>query len=306
MNPIAIAVAAALALATPLRAQLPEPEALARELMRDVEALAHDSMEGRRIGTPGGARAREYLSRALAATGVTRVGDSWTQPFEARRETLALRGANLIGVVRGTARPGRYLVVTAHYDHVGVLRGQVYNGADDNASGTAALLALARAAARRPLAHSVLFVLLDGEEGGLTGARHFVANAPVPLESIVVNVNLDMVGRNDRNELYAAGTSHYPALRPVLDSVASRAPIVLRFGHDRPGIQGEDDWTTQSDHAAFHARGIPFIYFGEEDHPDYHRPTDDAERLMPAFFAGAVATIHDALRALDRRFAAAR
>lgn len=306
MNPIRHFLAASLALATPLRAQLPERAALAPQLMRHVEALAHDSMEGRRIGTAGGARARDYLLRELSATGARAIGSGWIQPFEIRRDTTVLRGVNLLGMVRGATRPGRYIVVTAHYDHVGVRGGQVYNGADDNASGTAALLELARAVVRSPAAHSVLFVLLDGEEGGLMGARHFVANPPVPLESILVNINMDMVGRNSRNELFAAGTYHTPALRSVLDSVAARAPVTLRFGHDRPGVQGEDDWTTQSDHAAFHARSIPFVYFGEEDHPDYHRPTDDAERLMPEFFAGAVITVHEALRALDRYYASRR
>lgn len=284
-------------------AQLPDNAALARTLIADVAVLSHDSMQGRRIGTPGGARARTWLVSALAASGVARRGDAWEHPFVVRRDTVTLSGVNLIGMVRGTRLPERYIVVTAHYDHLGVRTGQIYNGADDNASGTAALLALARATARAPLAHSVLFVLLDGEESGLQGARALLREPPVPPASMVLNINMDMVGRNAAGEIFAAGTHHYPFLRPALDSVATRSPVRLRFGHDLPGT-GSEDWTSQSDHGAFHAQRIPFVYFGEEDHPDYHRPTDDVERLMPEYFAGVVRTIHDALLSLDRVLAA--
>jgi hypothetical protein len=299
---VAINLAGAAVAPAAARAQLPEPPALEQALMRDVAALAHDSMEGRRIGTAGAERARRYLVSALAASGARPLGAGWEHPFEERRDTLITRGVNLVASVRGTARPDSFIVLTAHYDHLGIRNGQVFNGADDNASGTAAVLALARAVAGRPLLNSVLFVLFDGEEGGLRGARAFVAAPPVPLERLLLNINLDMVGRNANHELFAAGTHPYPRFRPVLDSVAARSSVRLRFGHDVPGT-GSDDWTTQSDHAAFHARRIPFIYFGVEDHPDYHRPTDDVERLMPAFYAGAVRTIYDALVSLDRSLA---
>src|SRR5690606_8288364 len=99
--------------------------------------------------------------------------------------------------------------------------------------------------------------------------------------------------------LWAGGASHTPALRPILERVAARAPVTLRLGHDRPGAPEGDDWTQLSDHAAFHGRGIPFVYFGVEDHPDYHRPTDDVERIVPEEFVAAVQTILIGLRELD-------
>jgi Zn-dependent M28 family amino/carboxypeptidase len=244
----------------------------AADLMRHVHVLAHDSLEGRLIGTPGGAKARTYLLREFAAAGLQPVsGATLEAPFEVRnpRDSASVRrGVNLIGVVRGRATPDKYIVVTAHYDHVGVRSGAIYNGADDNASGTSALIELARQLRATPPSHSVLIVALDGEEGGLTGAREFVRTPPVPASDIVLNINLDMVGRNERRELYAAGTSHYPFLRPYLDSVTTRSAITLLMGHDSPDGPRSDDWTSQSDHGAFHAAGIPFIYFGVEDHPD--------------------------------------
>ena len=273
-------------------------------LMRHVSLLAADSMRGRLVGTPENAKARAYIANQFSAAGLQPVGGSYEQPVEVRRDTSVRRAINVVGMVRGRATADRYIVVTAHFDHVGVRNGEIYNGADDNASGTGALIEMARWFAANPPSHSIVFVGLDAEEGGLIGARGFVATPPIPRGNIVLNVNMDMVGRNTRNELYAAGTSHYPFLKPYLDSVAVRSGISLRLGHDNPNGPPADNWTSQSDHAAFHQAGIPFIYFGVEDHPDYHKPTDDTERLMPEFYAGAATTILDAVRSFDRNLAA--
>jgi Zn-dependent M28 family amino/carboxypeptidase len=209
------------------------------------------------------------------------------------------RGANVVGFVRGTATPERYIVVTAHFDHLGVQGGELYPGADDNASGAAGLLEIARFFARSPARHSLIFAGFDAEEIGLQGARAFVARPPVPLDRIALNVNLDMIGRNEADELYAAGTHHYPFLADPIRAVAARSDLTILIGHDRPNVPGEDDWTGLSDHAAFHRAGIPFIYFGEEDHPDYHRPTDTFERIDPGFLVAAVKTVIDLLLEVD-------
>jgi hypothetical protein len=114
-----------------------------------------------------------------------------------------------------------------------------------------------------------------------------------------MNVNMDMVGRNANNELYAAGSSHYPFLRPILDTLVTRSSIKLKIGHDDPNGPRQDNWTSQSDHGAFHAAKIPFIYFGVEDHPDYHKPTDDVAGIMPEFYAGVVNTVLEGIRMFD-------
>ena len=274
------------------------PSADTAMLMATVRVLAADSMEGRKAGSPGGARARAYLERRLVALNIPPLGRTHLQNFALPRDGGV--GANLLGVIRGTRFPGRYLVLSAHYDHIGVRGRQIYNGADDNASGTAAVLALAEAFRNDPLDHSVVVALLDAEEIGSPGARAFLDSGLVPLDSIVLNVNLDMVGHSETNELWAAGSGRTPMLRPVLDSVARMAPVTLRLGHDRAGTAGEKDWTGSSDHRLFHRAGIPFIYFGVEDHKDYHRPTDDPETLTPVFFGKAVGTILEAVRRLDK------
>jgi Zn-dependent M28 family amino/carboxypeptidase len=270
------------------------PAVDAARLLADVAVLAHDSMEGRAAGTEGSRRARAFLARALAETGAEPIGGAYEQPFEWARGS----GINLVGAISGHGDDAEVIVLTAHYDHVGVRDGQVFNGADDNASGVAALLEIARRIAVEPLEHTLIVALVDAEELGARGARALVARPPVPLERVALNVNLDMVSRTD-GLLWAGGASHTPALRPVLEGVAPRAPVTLRLGHDRPGAPEGDDWTQLSDHVAFHERGVPFVYFGVEDHVDYHQPTDDVEQVDPGEYVAAVQTILMALRELD-------
>lgn len=268
-------------------------------MIRDLFVLAADSMEGRRVGTPGGARARTYLVARLRQIGLSPLGDSVSAPFRtAGRGGAEINGTNLITVVRGTREPDRYIVLSAHYDHVGVRNGQVYPGADDNASGTSAVLAIAAWLKAHPPANSVIIALWDGEESGLLGARAFVAAPPVPLAKIIANVNLDMVGRNEKGELYVAGGVPQPSMKPFVDATVAVAPVKLIPGHDT-GV-GQDNWTNQSDQGAFQSKGIPWVYFGVEDHPDYHKPTDLPDRIEPGFFFRCATTVAEFVRRLDR------
>jgi Zn-dependent M28 family amino/carboxypeptidase len=260
------------------------------QLLEDVRILAADDMEGRRFGTQGGERARRYVLERYRASGIPALVPGYEQPLSERDGQGTRRGANVLGVVRGTTNPGRYIVVTAHFDHIGVRDGVVYNGADDNASGVAALLAIGAHLQAKPLRASVVLAALDGEEGGLRGARAFLARPPVPLTAIVVNVNLDMLGRAQDERLFAAGASHYPVLRAPLEAVAARAPVRLLLGHDDPNQAGVEDWTRDSDHYAFHQAGIPFVYLGVEDFAQHHQPTDDYATLTHDFFVRAVET----------------
>jgi len=300
-----LAALAGLLLATTACAGLPNllsPDGRrAERLMADVRVLAADDMQGRLVGTEGSARARRYIIRRFAELGLQPgAAGGWTQGFAFAEEGAEFAGTNVIGVARGRSRPDDYIVVTAHYDHMGVVDGEVMNGADDNASGVAALFELARQLRRRRPEHSVLFVALDAEEQGLKGAEAFVRSPPVPLDRLRLNINLDMISRSDSGEFWAVGTTQYPRLRPPLEQVARRAPVKLRFGRDRPEDKGRDNWVDLSDQAAFHAAGVPFVYFSIDDHPDYHRPTDDPERMHVRFYQGAVATVLDALRTFDR------
>lgn len=291
-----LAVFAIVAAAQSARAQA-VPVLDSARLISDISVLAADSMEGRRIGTPGGARARAFLLREFGAIGLAPLPDSFPAPFYARVRTDVLDGVNLVGMIRGTKHADRYLVVSAHYDHLGVRNGEIYNGADDNASGTSAVLAMARWFKAHPPENSVIIALFDGEEAGLLGAKAFLDKPPVPIERIVADVNLDMVSRNVKGELYASGATPWPVMKPLLDSVAAIAPVKLLLGHDT-GV-GENNWIQQSDQGPFHTRKIPFVYFGVEDHPDYHKPGDKVAHIEPGFYYRCVQTIAEFARRLD-------
>jgi Zn-dependent M28 family amino/carboxypeptidase len=270
------------------------------QLLRDDETLLADDMQGRGIGTPGGAKAREYIVARFKEAELKSFGASYLQPFDfTARSGAKVNGTNVIGYVTGKNNLGKYIVVTAHYDHLGIRNGEIYNGADDDASGVAALFAVAEYFKKNKPSHSIIFVAFDGEESGLRGSNAFVAAPPVKKESIVLNVNMDMVAHNDKNELYASGTYHYPALKPQLETTAKSAKVKLLIGHDRPE-QKSDDWTNQSDHFAFHQAKIPFIYFGVEDHKDYHKPTDDFQNINQKFYVRAVETILETVKTFDK------
>ena len=272
----------------------------AAQLLRDDETLSADAMEGRGIGTPGGIKAREYIAARFKASGVKPFGATYFQPFDfTNRAGAKTSGANVVGFIEGGKFKDKYIVVTAHYDHLGIVKGEIYNGADDDASGVAALFAIAEYFNKNKPEHSLVFVAFDGEESGLRGSRAFVAALPVAKETIKLNINMDMVAHNDVNELYASGTYHYPQLKPQLDTIAKTAKVKLILGHDRPE-QKSDDWTNQSDHFAFHQAKIPFIYFGVEDHKDYHKPTDDFANINQEFYVHAVETILEATKNFDK------
>ena len=266
----------------------------------DIRTLSADDMQGRAPGTPGSEKARAYILSRFKEIGLAPIGATFEQPFEfAKRDGTKLQGINLVARIKG-AKPGKAMVVSAHYDHLGVRNGEIYNGADDNASGVAGLLAVAEAFKAKPPKHDVIFAVVDAEESGLRGAKAFAAAPPVPLETIALDVNFDMLSKNPKNELYVSGASPFPFLKPILVKVATTASVTLKLGHDTDADGKQNNWTNQSDHYAFGEKGVPWVYFGVEDHPEYHKPTDDFATVPQDFFKRSVATVIQASLALER------
>lgn len=270
------------------------------QLLKDVETLALDSYEGRKTGTKGAEMARTYLTGRLKEIGLKPYPgqSSYEQAFEikGRNGAAPIQGKNLIACIPGKTE--NVIVISAHYDHIGVIKNEVFNGADDNASGTAALLQFAKYFSKNKPNNTLIFALFDGEEMGLQGAKAFVANPPVALEKIKLNINMDMISHNDKQELYAAGTFKYPQLKPFLTTTNPNLKLLL--GHDDPKM-GQDDWTNQSDQGAFNAKNIPFIYFGVEDHKDYHKATDEYQNINKTFFIAAANAIQEVIVNIDKQ-----
>ncbi|WP_273184843.1 M28 family peptidase [Hyphomonas adhaerens] len=276
------------------------------ELLHLTEVLSNDALQGRAIGTPGNEAARGFLRKRFETLRLKKIGDSYEHPFTVLPEAgdedaKPVQGTNLIGVIEGkTPGEGKMLAITAHFDHLGIIDGEIYNGADDNASGSAALIAVATWFTHHQPEHDIVFALFDGEEEGALGARNLVRSGEVDMERVALNLNFDMVSRSVVNELYVSGTYHYPGLVPFVEELSAKAPVNLLMGHDRPE-QGDDDWTMLSDQAAFFEAGIPFLYFGVEDYPDYHKPTDDYDKIPVEFFVHSADTLVMAAIAADQQ-----
>jgi Zn-dependent M28 family amino/carboxypeptidase len=270
----------------------------ANSLLEDVKTLSSDAYQGRKTGTDGAALARTFLKKRLSELGLSNYGglQHFEQPFTAEDRTGKVVDAkNLIAYIPG--KSPEIIVISGHYDHLGVINEEIYNGADDNASGVAAMLNIAAHYKKSKPDHTLVFAFFDAGELDWQGSGYFVDHAPFDLKKVLLNVNLDMISHNEKNELYAAGTFTNPQLKKYLTHTQPNVKIML--GHDNPEFN-VDDWTNQSDQGAFHAKGIPFLYFGVEDHKDYHKASDKFENIQPAFFIDAAEAILEILDNVDK------
>jgi hypothetical protein len=304
VHAVAIAMLAACSVTVVGAQSTATPDVTTARIMQRLGALAADSMEGRRAGTPGSVRARAYLVAELSAMGAKPMGSGFVVPVTLRaRAGSDTAGANIVARIPGRNANGPVLVLSAHYDHLGVRNGEVFNGADDDASGCVALLTIAERLLREPPEHDVILAFFDAEESGMVGSKAFVNAPPVPLDRLAMNINLDMVARQDGKALWVAGTSHTPSLKPMAEAAAKTSSVTIRFGHDTKDLKPGDDWTGSSDHSAFHNKGIPFLYLGVEDHADYHKSGDDADKVDPAFYRGTIEFAYALVRAADAQLA---
>ena len=247
-------------------------------IVNDLKYLASDSCEGRGPGSAGHERAVERIMGRMREAGLDSFNNSLIQTFTGKLRNHTRTGKNIIGWIKGTRYPEKYIVISAHYDHLGKVGDTIYYGASDNASGTACLLAMAEYFKQDPLPCSLIFVAFDREETWMEGSFYFVDNLPSPLHlsDIRMNLNVDMITRNDSNEIFVCGIYHYPKLIYAVNEIQKKTNAKVLMGHDTGN--GHDDWTYLSDHSPFHRKKIPFLYLGVEDHVDYHKPTDTYDK----------------------------
>lgn len=258
-----------------LATALPDSAAIAS----DISYLADDRLEGRATGTAGNDSAAAYVTRRYAAMGLVASAQSFTAHAPVRGSLpLALRTQNVYAIVSGfdPALKGEYLVIGAHFDHLGrstsgaldpEAGAVIRNGADDNASGTAAVLALARRFSRKPARRSVVFANFTGEELGLLGSAWFADHPPIPLDHVQAMLNFDMVGRLRNDKLIVYGVATATELKPLVDS--ANAGLGLR-------ISAVGDGFGPSDQSSFYAKNIPVLHFFTDLHDEYHRAGDKA------------------------------
>jgi hypothetical protein len=243
-------------------------------MKRDVRFLASDEMRGRDNGTPEGERASAYVAERMRDAGLKPAGDAggWFQTFS--------RGRNVIGALPGIS--DSWIVIGAHHDHLGVRKGRVFNGADDNASGVAVLLEMARRLENEPRHHGLLFCSFDAEEDGLVGSNHFVASGLYPVSSFAAMICFDLVGGSflpgDERRLFALGSESSAELFDWIGRARSGGPLDV----DRVGLYVIEPFGpigARSDYSPFRLKKVPFVFFSTGTPWYYHTPEDDVARL---------------------------
>jgi hypothetical protein len=267
----------------------PTDEELFSSLKKDVYFLAADDLGGRAIGTTGEQKAAEYLAQEFDKLGLTPMGtNGFFQEFTVSKPSnpheeavIGTDGAGVTGrnvVAFLDKKADKTIVIGAHFDHLGMggqgslHRGDsaIHNGADDNASGTAALLALAKIFKYETLKSNILFIAFSGEENGLWGSNYFVKNPTVDLKTVNYMINMDMVGRlNPEKSLAVHGVGTSPSFPSVLDPLNSDS---LKLVPSESGVG-------PSDHTSFYLQDLPVLHFFTGQHADYHKPSDDADKI---------------------------
>lgn len=278
-------------------------------ILSHIKILANDSLQGRGTGTEGEKMAADYISKTYKSLKLKPIGKtkSYLQPFEFKRgahgEGEAGTAHNVVGFLDNKAE--YTVVIGAHYDHLGVGEqgnsldanptGKIHNGADDNASGVAGVLELARYFSTNKIKekYNFLFICFSGEEMGLYGSKYFTENSTLDLTKVNYMINMDMIGRLDpqTKTLAVNGTGTSPVWEPLLQKLASDE---LKIKTDSSGIG-------PSDHTSFYLKNIPVLHFFTGSHADYHKPSDDWEKINTKGQADVLTLIAKIINELDRQ-----
>ena len=269
----------------------------ADELKTHLYIVASDEMEGRETGSAGQKKAGVYLIDQYKKNAVpfpTGASDYYQKIpaafLNAKRNENLPDSENIWAYIEGSEKPNEIIVISAHYDHVGAKNGEIYNGADDDGSGTVALLEIAQAfQIAKKEGHgpkrSILFLHVTGEEHGLHGSRYYSENPLFPLANTITDINIDMIGRRDEahagsnNYVYVIGANR---LSTDLDNICTLANakytnLELDYKYNDP--KDPNHFYERSDHYNFAKNGVPSVFLFNGVHADYHKPTDSPDKI---------------------------
>ena len=252
-----------------------EEDITVEESRKTLSYLASDKMEGRKPGNPGNFIAVSFIKKEFESYGLETHLQKFTYTFRwrvglIRWRTVEIETMNVIGVLKGTS--DKHVVIGAHMDHLGVDGdGDAYNGADDNASGTTAILELAEAFGKSDAKpkDTIVFIAFNAEELGLLGSKHYVSDPLLPLDDCKLMINLDMVGRLRGTTVTAQGGNLSRSVTQLVDKLDDNYPFDVNIT-----AAGN-----RSDHAPFNWNGVPVLFFHTGTHPQYHRTTDDPDLI---------------------------
>ncbi len=276
-------------------------------LQKHLAYLSSDQLAGRKVGTTGSQSAQRYLIAQLTKFNIKPfLSNEYLHPFSFEYGLTNYHANNIVGVIESKLPSNKFIVLSAHYDHLGVKNKAIYNGADDNASGVSALLMIAQQIAKSPLAQNVIVLLSDAEENNLMGATYFLKHHRTLTQHILLNMNLDML----------SGSKTTKALHYISDDLLQiltrkeylefkdrhyQQNIKIKRGFKRAVGSGSSanlrrSWQTASDHGAFYRKNIPFIYYGVGLHENYHTKNDDYLHANKPFLWHSTNIIYDQLR----------
>ena len=266
-------------------------------LQNNLTSIAADSMEGRDTGSEGQKKAGRYIIDFYKRNGITypKGANDYYQPIpaaylNAKYNEKLNDSENIWAYIEGTEKPDEVVVVSAHYDHVGIKNGEVYNGADDDGSGTVAIMEIAAAFQKAKNEgngpkRSVLILHMTGEEHGLHGSRYYSENPLFPLTNTVADVNIDMIGRRDNfhpdsnNYVYVIGSDYLSTDLYTICEQANQQYIQLNLDYKYNDKKDSNRFYYRSDHYNFAKNGIPSVFLFNGTHEDYHKATDEVSKI---------------------------
>lgn len=268
------------------------------ELIKHLSVIAGDDMEGRKTGEAGQKKAANYLRNFYKNLNIDALPGTTDYfqavPSEAMKRMFSPKlndSENVVAYIKGSEKPDEYLVISAHYDHVGIANGEIFNGADDNGTGTTALLEIARMfkiAQKNGFGpkRSIVFLHCTGEEYGLHGSRYFANSKIIPLENIIANLNVDMIGRrdrkydkNDQDYIYLVGSDKLSTELHDISEAMNKKYTKLNLDYTYNDDKHPEMIYYRSDHYNFAKFNIPVIFYYSGEHADYHKPTDTVDRI---------------------------
>ncbi len=272
----------------------------AEDLKKHFEILASDSLEGRETGEPGQKMAAEYIANHFKKVGIPPYKrKTYYQKFKVKsrgylRQRITLKqnyvkGENVLGFIEGADLKDEVLIITAHYDHLGKKEGLIYNGADDNTSGTAAILEIADAFMKAKIdsvgpRRSILIMAVSGEEKGLLGSKYYTEKPIYPLDKTIANLNIDMIGRIDEyhengDYVYLIGSDRLSTELHYISEEVNKKYFNLKLDYTFNDKGDPNRYYYRSDHYNFAKKNIPVIFYFNGVHKDYHKPTDTTEKI---------------------------
>lgn len=266
----------------------------AKELKENLYVYASDYFQGRETGTLGQMRAVDFLQNFYSTQGIEEAKgtDNYTQPMKLNIKGVEVETENVAAIIKGSKFPEEYIVISSHLDHIGIKNGEINNGADDDGSGTVALLEIAEAfkmaadVGQGPK-RSLIFLHVTGEEKGLLGSSYYANNPLYPLAQTMTNLNVDMIGRTDPkredkdpNYIYLIGADRLSQDLHDISEATNTKYTQFKLDYTFNEEKDPNRFYYRSDHYNFAKNNIPVIFYFSGTHEDYHKPGDTPDKIM--------------------------